>query len=123
MTTTAPHVLVITGEEDHRDYDIECPGVTDDCRAYGGCNCPESRDQHGDALWDNAEAHGVEHKHIDGEWMRPTDQCYVSTSDNLPDVCEELAKREQLGPGRHPIDFDYQGEGWYELQLLTPVAD
>jgi hypothetical protein len=83
---------------------------------YVECDCPESKDG-GDALWDDTESHGVDHRHIDGMWMKPTENCYLQWLDCMPDAASDLATRADLGPGSYPVSFDYTGEGWYELEL------
>lgn len=117
--TTAHHVLTVTGLADDdgvdtREYEIECPGVTDECRLYEECGaCKECRASSG-AAFDSAESgvlHGVKHLHIDDAWMGATDRCYVASLDCLSETAGYL----NLLPGRHPVTFDYVGDGWMDL--------
>lgn len=124
---TAPHVLVIAfdcdGEEAHpgephdkdcdQEYSVECPGVEDSCREYLACQA-ESCQGNGDGLGeDDGVAHGVEHRYIAGQWMLPTDRCYIAGHDQLPDAASDLS----LAPGRHPVEHDV-GDGT-ELYLYV----
>lgn len=121
---TAEHVLVITPDSDGPDdnepyysYAVECPGVTDDCRAWKGCEvCPrEMTDEQDDDLWDDGEAHGEEHRKIQGEWMVPTASCFVAGFDEL----YESARYLDLPAGRWPVAFTVEDDG--ELLILEPV--
>jgi hypothetical protein len=130
MTTKQPHILVVTGEYDigdqidDRKYEIECPGVTDACAMWIPCDCAAAARP--DQLWEDPVAHGVEHQNIDGEWMTQTDQCLYAGHDSLPDVAADMREpgpaRRELDPGRYPVVPDYQGDGWFYLDLVTDEA-
>lgn len=129
-----PHVLVVTGhydlsdQVDEREFQIECPGVTDCCRLWVPCDCPESADP--DRLWDDNVAHDVVHQSIDNEWWGvATDRClYVDpdTADPLPDVASALrapgGHEWGLDAGRYPVQPTWLGEGEFALDLV-PAGD
>lgn len=103
------HVLIVRPDPadphpDFYEYEVDCPGVTDQCRRWEECavaDCPIS------AEWDDgdSEAHGQPHKLIAGMWMTPTEHCYVAVHDGLPD-----AVAGDFAPGRHDIDWEV-GDG------------
>jgi len=117
------HVLIVTGTESDREYAIECPGVTALCRMWVECETcyPRQRPEGFDyEAWDegmhNADGmvHGAEHNYIDGLWMTPTDRCFVSWAEGMVESAADLG----LGPGRHPVDYEFD-EGFV---YLAPLA-
>lgn len=119
--TTGQHILVVTADAEDPDpdlyeYDVECPGVADDCRRYEDCLATADEVAALQSAADNgseAVAHGRKHLHIDGMWMAATDLCYVATHDGMPD-----AVAGRFEPGRHPITWDV-GDGT-ELIVFAP---
>jgi hypothetical protein len=106
------HYLIVTAdpedpqERDFYDYEVECPGVTDECRRWEQCvasTCTVAREYQFDAR--EALGHGEHHRYINGMWMTPTEHCYVQGHDGLPDA---VAGYFELG--RHPIGWDV-GDG------------
>ncbi len=117
------HALVVAEDADNPGdplYRLECPGVTDDCRAYEDCVADADEvaalDRAADDGDDTPTAHGVEHRHIDGMWMAATDHCLYATHPLLPDCGEYLTTT----PGRYEVTCHYIGDGDIEL-LLSPV--
>lgn len=133
---TAPHVLVIAfdcdaeqahpaephGKDCDQEYSVECPGVQDACREYLACQKEEEACQGdgGGFLDDDGMAHGVEHAYIAGQWMLPTDRCYIAGHDDMPNTASDL----DLTPGRYPVEHDV-GDGTelylYALKEATNV--
>ncbi|MFG3710824.1 hypothetical protein [Micromonospora sp. NPDC047730] len=112
-----PHVLVVSEVDGKRWHVIECPGVTDACRAW--VDCPQRDEEHNDdALEDDPVAHGVEHRWIDGDWMVRTDDCLVRTHMYAGEIAAEL----NLPPGRHPVGHDFGDGTEYELSVLDPAG-
>lgn len=104
---SSEHILVVIANDDepeYPDYRVECPGVTESCRAWRECGCPESAS---DDFWDIAEAHGVEHARIDGVWMVRSDRCFVVTADDMHEAAQDLG----LPEGRWPIRFTVEDDG------------
>lgn len=107
-----PHVLVVTASDDPDwpKYSIECPGVTNDCRSWEPCGaaCPRPMtDEQNDRLYEDGESHGVEHQRIQGEWMVPTERCFVAHFEDLWEPARDLG----LPPGRWPVTFTVEDEG------------
>lgn len=129
VTETKPHVLVVSVGEDQcpglsdehtkhddncLDYEIECPGVADGCRAWVECKPCNALDDDEDLVTDS-EAHGQRHKYLpDLRWCVPTSDCYASLADNLPDAAERL----RLAPGRYEVGVDFDESVYLELDLL-----
>lgn len=70
--TQRPHVLVISETEDgERQYAVECPEVTNQCRAWLECRqpgCDKDELDENDGL-----GHGVQHQEVAGSWSLPED--------------------------------------------------
>lgn len=112
--TNAQHFLIVTADPDDPSdkdlfqYEVECPGVTDECRRYEDCVpdgpertlLQEAVDNEGTPI-----AHGVKHLMIDGTWCAATNLCNVRDHDGLPDAVVGL-----FPVGRHAIDWDF-GDG------------
>lgn len=122
------HVLVVTktsdiGEGlDEIEYTLECPGVSDACRAWVVCGCPESEfseELDGSPLDDDPAAHGVEHVYGEGEWNRPTDDCFYTGADYLPEAVQEMFRvaRREPASGRYAVTFKYDAEGAFDMYL------
>jgi hypothetical protein len=123
-----PHILVVTGTIDptegldERDFTLECPGVTDACRGWIGCDCTNTRGR--DLSWEEPlVAHGVTHQYLDGEWMRPTDGCYFAGHDGLPDAVVDLpVDGVLLTAGRYEVAPTYDGDGCIGFNLSAVTA-
>lgn len=130
---TEPHVLVVGERDGYRVFSLECPGPVDGCRSYRECDCPESTisEQWEDLTWfewaDEEVAHGVEHREIHGEWMVPTDNCFLQVSGYVPDVASDLRDEqgEPLKPGRYPVTHNYldHDEDFFDLILVKGLSD
>lgn len=128
MAETARHVLVVTGE--HRDdqtYSIECPGISGTCRMWVECSIcypqkwPDGFDFEAwdDRMWDgDGMAHDVEHEHIDGSWMVPTDRCFVRYAEGMEESAVDLG----VGPGRYPVEHQFD-EGFVTLTLAEVTKE
>jgi hypothetical protein len=129
---SSSHTLVIEvsgndvdGEGWDVDYSIECPGVTDACRMWVGCDIPDCPGNTGDddTLYDVSNiAHGKPHKYIDDSWMVPTDTCYLIAADELPDAAEFLATKDGLVPGRYAVGHDFDDGRLADLHLAGSVT-
>jgi hypothetical protein len=131
MPELKPHVLIVThtvyppelpGEEEfvETEYALECPGVTDQCRAWLDCvepGCAERRQVAADRGDDPVVVHGREHRFIDIGWAMKTDRCLYADSDHLSEVASALG----LPAGRHLVDVDYRGDGEIDLIVLEPT--
>lgn len=120
MAMPTPHTLTITetteGGVTERSYTVDCPGVTDHCRALRLCEQPGC--DLDDLEHDEAEAHGQHHIWIDDAdgWYVPTTNCYLVDHDLLPDATESLG----LPLGQHLV-IPHFGGG-YELELTVRPA-
>lgn len=112
-----PHVLVVTEVDGKRWYAVECPGVTNDCRAWVSCD-QFGRQCDDDTLDEDQSAHGVEHHWIDGDWMVPTDDCLARTHFYLAEVASDL----NLPPGRHPVRYDFGDGSEFNLSVLDAAG-
>ena len=127
------HVVRIKHDPESHEYDchddcaaeVICPGVTNACRTWWECNRCRAVlrrvDAHGADLYDDrlserGEAHGVDHEHIDGMWMTPSDQC-LSTACDEHDAGELVSV---LPDGDHPVDLDWE-EGFLMVRLIGPT--
>lgn len=130
------HVLRITHDpESHAEAEdchdgctaeVICPGVTNFCRVWWECDeCQAVRDQldeleldhFDDQLYEDGEAHGVDHQRIDGMWMTPGTTCFAHELEtNAHDFVDELAA------GDHPIDLDCD-EGYVYLRLIVRTPE
>lgn len=114
-TVTIKHDPASHAEDCHDDctVDVHCPGVTDKCRTWWECNvcriAMASMDSDDRAKWedlmydeDDGAWHGVDHSHIDGMWMTPSEDCLLTSSldNNADDLVYELPE------GVHPVDLD-----------------
>lgn len=121
--STEPHVLVVELDEmDVHEFKIECPGVSDDCRAW--LECSENGCTVGveDDIDNDVEAHGVRHHYVGGAhigWGTPTDTCWPATSGEIVEAA--YAIRTDWIRGRYPIccDLDEHEE---HLVLTLPDA-
>jgi|SRR6188508_1185020 len=101
---------------------VYCPGVTDWCRTYEVCeslDCDQDRLEQiefddGD---DEPELHGVAHRCITGEYMVPTEGCFVQTSHNLWERAEEFMIDNNLGPGDYLVEHEFSDGELYEFTL------
>jgi hypothetical protein len=136
--TTQHHVLVITDEGHGQRFAIECPGVSDFCRAWAECfekgcpvrrdhipasptgpGCPEDCTVHGeDNEGDELEAHGQRHQYIYsvGGWCTPTVDCWLVGYGEIGDAATNL----QLAgaPGRYPVRHGLENDEFLTLSLL-----
>lgn len=118
------HALTIKAVDDPsplggwREFTITCFRVTDDCRAWEQCQVPGCRSV--DAERDvNAFLHGQRHQPTASGWSVATDACYLTDADELPDVAEETADREQLEQGTYLVDHFFS-DG--RLESLTVIG-
>jgi hypothetical protein len=116
---TALHTLVVAEDPDYpgdRDaylFSVECPGVTDGCRAYVECQPCNSDSEISEALWDEPVRHGAEHVQIeDLGWSLATDQCFLLDNPDTRDLA-----RPPLGafPGRYAVVIKYDRYGDVEI--------
>lgn len=131
---TQPHVLVVRVDEAGvHQFEIECAGVTDACRAWlecqenscpvgDGCEdtCPDACAEHGADL-DEAEAHGTRHRYIGGAhmgWGVPTDECYPTTSGEVVEAAYRI--RTDWLPGRYPVLCEMDEHDEYLVLSLFP---
>lgn len=113
------HVMVVEpplGEGFVPVVRIECPGVTDDCRAWDECmesGCRRPDDETLDRLSDEQPVHGQVHVRIsDLGWCVPTSNCWLQTTDASDEA-------DGLDPGRYV--FDWRCEDG-EYLVLSNVA-
>lgn len=104
-------------------YDIECPGVTNSCRAWDECRtCYVPRvgisSDVKDQLEQHGEAHGQPHQYIDGRWMTPTSHCYVAGHDALSEEGSYIANGQ---PGRWPVAHEVGDGTELYLHVLKPA--
>ncbi len=116
LLTTQVHVLVVTsGPDDKLSYQVQCPGVTDQCRRYEDCGAsPDESLALTEAVangWD-VRSHGRHHRRIAGVWMQATDHCYVASHHAL----QERATAAGPGPGRYPILWS-SGDAGTDLEI------
>lgn len=124
------HTLIITvtpgadpTEVDHwQEFAVDCPGVTDACRAWQECQvagCPANAGN-SNVLWEVSDvSHGQEHRHINDAWMTATDRCYLLDADELPDVAETLATKPELPPGRYEVVHSFDDGAIEYLELAA----
>lgn len=123
---TNPHLLVVETSDNENwngySYRVECPGVTDTCRAWLEClepGCPpfapdtEAEEQ----AQDDGEFvnHGDIHEQVCGMWCVATSDCYIATHYDLWDAAADLGVP---GPGSYPVRGASDGEGELTLQLV-----
>jgi hypothetical protein len=134
MTGTAPHVLVVfVDEADVHEFAIECPGVTDACRAWLECvekhctarqehaeDCRADCNRHNDSSEDEPVAHGRRHRYIGGAfvgWGTPSDDCYPVTCGQIVEAAYSI--RTDWVRGRYPVEHGLDPNGEYlTLKLL-----
>lgn len=135
-SSTAIHTLTLSGEcsgcgpvahdepcvnsQHDYDYDLTCSGVTDACRAWEECMVCTPEDsvtvkEMADG-GEDAEAHGKEHRVINGLWMTPTDNCFIACHENQG---EAVAYLGSLPHGRYAVDGEDIGDGDLGLTLVT----
>jgi hypothetical protein len=121
-----PHVLVVTEFEDKLWFKIECPGVTDACRAWAECHddrCDHDvLDKAMDDGDDEPELHGVRHRYIGDAhvgWGVPTNDCWPSTVGGVYDAAQEI--RTDWAPGRYPVEHGVDAE--YDEYLTLHLLD
>lgn len=124
----ADHHLVVTrvevDDEDGTcvvdyDYEVECPGVEDSCRAWIECRTcsPGSR------LEEDEIRHGVRHREFYGGWIgAETEQCLAHALDsNACDLAQYLAERSpQTAVGKYPIELDCD-DGFVYVSLINDL--
>jgi hypothetical protein len=124
------HTLIIKGDAeaptdaDLFDYEVHCPGVTDACRLWVGCEVPECPGSTGgdDTLYDVSDvAHGQKHRYINDSWMVPTDGCYLVAADEMPDAAAFLVTKADLGAGEYKIGHDFDDGRIADFQLIEKV--
>lgn len=115
-------------EDCHDDCEatINCPGVLDSCRAWWECQqcrdeaetlSGEALDDREERLYDEEEAHGVEHQRIDGRWMTPTDRCIgIEFETDANDLVWSLPD------GTFPVDLECD-EGFVYVHLIRGIRD
>lgn len=128
------HVVMIKHDPESHEYDchdectasLTCPCVDDACRCWFECaTCRDAtRDMDGgaldefdDRLYEEGEAHGVEHQRIDGMWMTPTDRCI---GHELETNASELIY--DLPDGEHPVDLDCD-DGFVYITPIRPAKE
>ncbi len=103
-------------DRDRRNISMECPGVTSACEGWIEC-----QEDHPEDLGEDTDvAHGVEHQHFWFGWGVETGQCSLSAfPDSWIDSATDIADYNKLGPGRYPIDSDWDEE-YATVTLITP---
>lgn len=101
------HRLLVTEDKGTLFYQMLCPGITDSCRAYEECDCPQSKvsEEYGDTwidFFEEKEVHGVIHKYIDGFWMRPLEVCFPSIDMYLAEAARDAGIRS---PGEYLVKW------------------
>jgi hypothetical protein len=131
---TAPHIVTIKHDPESHAFDchdectaaLSCPGVIDSCRCWMECTtCHDTcRDMSSDALDDfddrlheEGEAHGIEHQHIDGMWMTPSERCITQELEHDADYLVS-----DLPDGEHSVDLDCD-EGFVYVTPATATKD
>lgn len=132
-----PHVLVV-GEPLDPDlipqFEVECPGVTDDCRMWAECavsGCPpftQGTEAEDEAIDEGGyTAHGVEHKRLTVGWCVRTEQCFIRDHDELPDAVNDLfGGWDRAALGRYPVRInwsDAQDDTELHLELLEAASN
>lgn len=110
-----PHVLVVENPEGDMarpwSYRVECPGVTDDCRAWAECRAdawPCNADRERVDVYDELcqtdwTAHGVDHQWAENRPWTPTGDSLVVVHPQAWDAADEL---ELPGPGRYAVELE-----------------
>ena len=123
------HTLIIgadplePADPDLFTYEIHCPGVTDACRLWVGCEVPECPGNTGgdDTLYDVSDvAHGQKHRYIDESWMVQTDHCYLVSADEMPDAASFLVTKAGLSAGEYQVGHDFDEGRIADLHLPDP---
>lgn len=111
------------------DFTIEHLADGPSCVVWRGCEKCSKWDEaklraryDGAGCYDEVVYHGVEHRMIEGEWMTRTTECglqaYWSDHDWVRDIYRDL------GPGPHPVDVEYEGEGcWIGVAPVETPGD
>lgn len=135
-----PHVLVVSyGQQDdeHPQFDLECSGVSDACRAWRECAedvFPCSADPDQVDIYEELLqlVHGVEHEYYDGRTWVPTEPpaCFAADALDLRDAARESLDTpvgEHVRPGRYPVRVRVDEDGGLELEPIleevAPVAE
>ncbi len=128
VNVAAQHTLTI-GETDRgwTTYIVDCTGPDEACRAWLPCPCENNpgyeRELFQELLeleWDGWY-HGVQHRWIEGEWMRPTDWCFVHNNPYMPDAAGELRDTLALPAGSYPVVVTWHGYAGEFIELsLAP---
>lgn len=129
---TTPHTVTIKHDPESHEVDchdectatLTCSGVTDNCRCWWECDtCREASrvdgddaDEYADRLDEYSEAHGVEHQHIDGMWMVPTDRCLGAEMES--DVGYLV---DALSDGDHPVELDCE-DGFVYVRVIEKAV-
>ena len=106
--TRPPHIMVIVSDEmGVLEYSIECPGITEDCRAWTRCGQePCAKLVEGDESLESFRLHGTDHLVL-GETepaaFVATDSCLLVTWPRLAYAGEGLGL---VYPGRFPVDSE-----------------
>lgn len=105
-------------DRDRRSINVECAGLDQTCFGWVECRLPHTFTE--DELDEGeASAHGVWHQHFYFGWAVEGDRCGLyQFSDAWCDTASDLA--EELGEGRHPIDFEWEDE-YTILMHSTPA--
>lgn len=121
----ATHILVIAppiAEGHYPRVTVECPGVTDSCRAWDECmeaGCRDPEDDVLDKLCNEEPVHGVVHERIGGVgWCTPTERCWPQTTD----VAEALEGMEPP-PGRYTFRWSVEDDEYIVVHDLQPAPD
>ena len=129
-----PHALVVTvdrcsdckdqsdlcqdcAEHPELNYAIECPGVTDACRAWWECRETHTEDDLY-RMEEEEPIHGVLHQLVAGMWSTPGTECFVQIADSVPEEGEYVSKG---APGRYLVDFDFGDPGEVYLHEIKPA--
>ena len=105
---------------DEVTYTVECPGESY-CKVWWECStCMKEDYSPTDDEVDEAEytRHGVFHQELEGMWCTESQQCAAIHSDSCRDSVYEAA--EDAGIGTHEVALDYQGDGYWDVELIHP---
>lgn len=107
------HKLIVTkiDEVDGAEYTLAGPHDSS-CRVWRDCLVQDAvHPEAEDVDYEPIEAHGVQHRWIDGYWMTPTNECGGYYDDDIFSLAGEL------GVGEHDVTVEYDGDGtWMVLR-------
>lgn len=103
---------------------VLCPGVDDHCRLWRACDAEDHDDveltrihfEEGD---DEPFHHDVRHQYLDGDYMVPTEDCYMLVVlDRVYDAALDLVRGESLGAGDYVVEHRYEEGDLVEFELV-----